>query len=161
MKIERLPESRWKECQDLRLEALKEEPLAFGSSFEEENTFSEKEWKYRSKNALFALSNNIPVGMIVFIRQSNKKNSHIANIFGFYVSRTNRGRGIGESLLNQAIYDLSRLEGLKKISLTVNTEQKEAIALYSKMGFKEVGKLHKELYYEGNFYDELIMELFI
>lgn len=38
-----MKEASWEECRDLRLEALKEEPIAFGSSFEEENTLSETE----------------------------------------------------------------------------------------------------------------------
>ena len=160
MKIERLPESRWKECRDLRLESLREEPLAFGSSYEEEEALSEKEWKSHIGNAVYAMENDTPVGMIVFIRQSHQKNKHIANIFGFYVKSSHRGNGIGERLIKYAIHTL-KLEGLKKISLAVNIEQREAIALYQKMGFQEVGRLQKELYYENNYYDELIMELFL
>jgi RimJ/RimL family protein N-acetyltransferase len=43
----------------------------------------------------------------------------------------------------------------------VNPKQKAAVKLYEKCGFKTVGVLKKELYVNGKFYDELIMEKYI
>ncbi len=159
IKIERLPESRWKECRDLRLEALKEEPLAFSSSYEGEKLLSEKEWRDRICNAIFAMDNNIPVGMVVLICQTNQKTKHIANIFGLYVKKSHQGRGIGIQLIEKAVSRLKEPGQISKIKLTVNIEHGAAIALYKKIGFSVVGTLRKELHHQGTYYDELIMEL--
>ncbi len=56
IEVKNLPPDRWKECRDLRLEALQNDPLAFESSYEEEKTITQDEWKRRIKNELFALS---------------------------------------------------------------------------------------------------------
>jgi RimJ/RimL family protein N-acetyltransferase len=49
-------------------------------------------------------------------------------------------------------------QGIAKIKLAVNSEQQAAIKLYKKFGFEIVGKLEKELFVDGQYYDELMME---
>ena len=39
--ITKLEENRWKEYRDLRLEALKREPIAFAPSYDEEKSITE------------------------------------------------------------------------------------------------------------------------
>ena len=156
-----LPESRWEECRDLRLEGLREEPLAFGSSYEEEQLLTEKDWRERIHNAIFALDDNIVVGMVVIMDHTHTKSKHVANIFGVYVRASHRGKGVGYQLIEQAIKKLKESGHIRKISLTVNTVQNSAVALYKKFGFEEAGILKKELFYEGKYYDELIMELLL
>ena len=43
IEIKKLLAKRWKELRDLRLEALRSSPLAFGSSFDEEKPFKANE----------------------------------------------------------------------------------------------------------------------
>ena len=157
--ITSLPEERWKECRDLRLQALQKDPIAFSSSYEEEKDLSEHEWRQRIKNALFAIINDTPVGMVVMIVESLSDNEDIASIYGLYVNSACRGKGIGNQLLTEAMISLKKLETLKKIKLSVNCEQKHAITLYEKLHFQVVGTLKKKILYQGNYYDELMMEL--
>ena len=103
VEIKKLSADRWKDYRSLRLEALKNDPTAFGSSYGEEMKLSEKEWKRRMKNTLFALSDNKPIGMIVYVFQKKAKIKHIANIFGVYVKREFRNRGIGKNLIESAL----------------------------------------------------------
>jgi len=158
IKIKKLNKNRWKDYRDLRLEALKKEQIAFGSSYNEEKNISEEEWKKRIKNVLFAFSKDKPIGMIVYIRESKIKTKHTANIFGVYVTREYRGQGVGKKLVDSALARIRKSKGVLKIKLTVNPKQKAALKLYQNYGFKIVGKLKKELYIGGRFYDELIME---
>lgn len=158
MTVRKLPASRWKEYRDLRLEALKTDPIAFGSSYEEEVKLSKEEWKRRVKDVLFALSENKPVGMIVFRFQSKIKTKHIANIYGVYVKKEYRGRGIGSKLLESAIMAIKKDKNIIKIDLNVNPKQKSAATLYKKYGFKTIGILKKDLHVNGKFYDEMVME---
>lgn len=85
IEIKKLPAKRWKELCDLRLEALRNSPLTFGSSFDEEKLFKADEWKKRINNSIFAILDDNPVGMTVFILNEKIKTRHIANIYGVFV----------------------------------------------------------------------------
>ena len=156
--VKKLEEDRWKEYRDLRLEALKKEPIAFGSSYYEEKNISEEEWRRRIGNALFALSKDKLIGMIVHVQGNKIKAKHIANIYGVYVTEQYRGQGVGSKLIDSALEEIQKSKDVVKIKLTVNPEQKAAVKLYQNNGFKIVGQLEKELLVDGIFYDELIME---
>ena len=93
IEFRKLPPERWKDLRDIRLEALQSDPLAFASSYEEEKLLKPKEWKKRVENTLFALSNDSPVGMIVYIFSDKIKTNHIANIYGVYVKKEYRSQG--------------------------------------------------------------------
>ena len=93
VEIIRLPIERWEEYRDLRLEALKGDPVAFGSSFEEEVGLPTEVWQKRIENALFALDEGKPVGLIVWRREDRIKTRHTAYINSMYVTGKFRGRG--------------------------------------------------------------------
>ena len=160
IKIKKLPIDRWKDYRNLRLEALKKDAISFSSSYEEEKKLSESEWKRRTRNTLFALSDDEPIGMIACVFNKKRKIRHIANIFGFYVKESYRNQGVGRKLIESALSSIMRNEYIIKIDLTVNPKQKAAVKLYKKYGFKVVGVLKKYLYAGGKFHDELIMEKF-
>ena len=161
IEIKKLPPGRWKDFQDLRLEALQNDPLAFGSSYEEEKNLTQDEWKRRIKNSLFAVSNDKPIGMIVYIINDKIKTRHVADIFGIYVKKEYRGQDIGTKLIESALKIIQKNGAVSKIKLTVNPEQKAAVKLYEKCGFQLAGRLKKELKVEDKFYDEIIMERFL
>ena len=158
LEIKKLPTNRWKDYKNLRLEALKSDTIAFGSSYEEEKYTTEIEWKRKIKNALFAMSNDKPIGMLVYVFEHKIKTKHIANIYGVYVRREFRGKGVGKKLLESAILLIKNNRNIIKIDLNVNPKQKAAVKLYEKYGFKPIGILKKDIYVNGKFYDEMIME---
>lgn len=159
--VTRLDESGWQDYRDLRLEALKEQPLAFGSSYEEEQPYTETQWRERVKNVLFAVSDNKPVGMIVCGRNNRLKISHICGIYGVYIKKEYRGQGISNQLMDAALAEIQEMTGVVKIELMVNPTQKAAKRLYRKYGFKVVGHSKKALKFDSKFYDELMMEKFL
>ena len=142
--ITKLDEDRWQDYRDIRLEALKNEPLAFSSSFEEEQSLPETLWQQNINNVLFAISDNKPVGMIGFFCNNHLKTKHVCEIYGVYVKKEHRGQGIGKQLMEAAIAEIKNLKGITKIRLEVNPTQKAAERLYRKLGFKEAGRLKKE-----------------
>jgi len=158
LQIKKLPAERWSEFKSLRLDALQHDPLAFGSSYEEEINFPDKTWKERIKDTLFATFNDNPVGMIVFVINPRIKLSHVAEIFGVYVKEEYRDKKIGKQLIESAINLIRQSKSVIKIKLTVTSVQDSAIQLYSSFGFEIVGRLNKELKYEDEFYDGIIME---
>ena len=161
IEIKKLSPKRWECLRDLRLEALQSDPLAFASSYKEEKLLKPEEWKKRVKNTLFALSNDTPVGMIVYIISDKLKTNHIANLYGVHVREEYRGQGIGKKLVEGALKIIQQNPNVTKIHLTVNAEQTVAVALYKRFGFEIVGTLKRELQVDGRFYDELILEKFL
>lgn len=153
-----LPPERWREARDLRLRALKTDPIAFGSSFEEEENFSEAEWQRRMGNALFAVSDNKLVGSVAYQFSDRIKVRHITRIFGVYVDQNHRGKGVGKKLLERALELIRQNKDIAKVQLMVNQEQEVAVESYKRIGFIVVGKLKKEIKVNDVFYDELVME---
>lgn len=161
VEIQRLPQDRWKDYQQLRLESLSNEPIAFGSSYEEEITLSQKVWQRRIGDALFALIDDKPVGMLAIITSNRIKTKHIAEIFAMYVQPGYRNQGIGGQLIAKAIEIIKKNKDIRKINLTVNPGQEYAVKLYQKYGFNNVGTAKDQYYINGRYYDELLMERFI
>lgn len=158
IKFSAIPSRRWKEYKKVRLEALQKDPIAFASSYEEEKGLPEKEWKRKMKRTIFAVSQNNIVGMISYNYQQKKKLQHIANIYGVYVTREFRKQGIGKKLLEAALAEILKNKNIIKICLGVMKDQKEAVALYKKIGFTVVGDFKKDLRVKNRFYDHLVME---
>lgn len=158
IRIARLPQERWGAFKNLRLKALKTDPAAFGSSFEEEAKFSDGVWQERLRNALFALSDGEPVGMLSYVFSNRAKTRHVVNIYGVYVTPRQRGLGIGEKLMKQALSDIRKNKHIVKVDLSVNAHLHPAVSLYEKAGFERVGRARNELKVGGRYYDMLLME---
>ena len=158
--ISRLSEEEWEKYRDIRLEALKNDSIAFGSSFEEEKEREAAVWRSRIKDALFALNqNNEPVGLLAFLFNNRKKTKHRADIFSVYVKPDYRGKRIGFRLIEETLKLIKENKDIIKVNLTVNPLQLSAIKLYEAFGFKRVGTLSKEIQIGGKYYDEDLMEL--
>ena len=158
LEIRKLPTRRWKDGRRLRLEALKLEPLAFGSTPEEEERLGEREWRKRIRDAWFAMYDEAPVGMIVCSFNHETKFRHIAEIYSFYVSAAHRGKGVGTALLDHALKLIQKNKRIVKVRLYVNGEQRSAVRMYEKVGFAVTGRLDKEMKVGRKFYTMLMME---
>lgn len=160
--VRRLTPKDWENYKTIRLEALIHEPLAFGQTYEKSVTKTDDEWKESLSRGFIvgAFIEDSLVGTVGYYFNQGKKVHHICTIFGVYVSATSRGQGVASLLLEyvlQLILDSSAVV----INLSVNTDQKHAIALYEKFGFKRIGVAHKALYVNKTYYDELLMEKII
>jgi RimJ/RimL family protein N-acetyltransferase len=156
--IEKLLEDRWQDCRDLRLEALQKEPLAFSSSYEEEQATPENIWRQRIKNNLFVMADGKPVGIAGFFRNTHKKTSHVCEMYGVYLREEYRKQGIGKRLIEAVLAEMQNLKGVTILEVGVNPTQKAAKHLYQKYGFKTVGHFRKWMCVDGKYYDALIME---
>jgi ribosomal protein S18 acetylase RimI-like enzyme len=56
-----------------------------------------------------------------------------------YVTSNQRGLGVGETLLTEAINKAKRIKGIEKLNLSVVTTNEKAKKLYSKLGFRVFG----------------------
>ncbi len=92
-------------------------------------------------------------------RGRHSKNAHSAEL-GVSVLREYRGLGIGQALM-EAIIAWGRELGLAKIRLGVFATNAPAIGLYEKLGFREEGRLRKEVRIDGAYVDEVLMALWL
>jgi ribosomal-protein-alanine N-acetyltransferase len=92
-------------------------------------------WKKRVVPACLAAEEN---GEIIGAIISEEKITFTKNssyITSFFVKKEWQGRGVGKMLMEGALAAL-RAEGYKNVSLTVALDNKKAIALYEKEGFR-------------------------
>jgi ribosomal protein S18 acetylase RimI-like enzyme len=147
----------------MRLEALRSEPAAFSSSYEETLAWSDDDWRRRLTNDhrlhLLARVQNRPIGIVGGYLGSDEGDDSVAVVFGMYVTREHRGRGIGRLLLTSLIDRLAAFPQISTIRLWVTQTQDPARALYESVGFRVVGNTEEGIVISGRQYDELIMEL--
>lgn len=167
--ITTIPVDDWQKYRDLRLEALKDSPTAFASSYQDELPTPDEKWKERLQNALdektdfmlFAKSGEKLVGMAGAFRNQKIKVRHIATIYGVYVNPQFRSQGLGTKLLESLISKLKKHPQIVKIKISAVTKNSGALKLYQKLGFSVVGKYEKELFVDNHYYDENLMEMII
>lgn len=161
--LKKLDTTNLTEFKKVRLEALQNEPHAFGDDYE---TLEKKESEYWTDQ----LSNNQRVWYGVFngnklvgigsIKYAQKRMfSHIAHLSGIYVKQEYRGQGIGRMLFEKRIAEAFLNPKVVKLKLIVNTSQTNAINLYKSCGFEIVGEMKKEFKVGENYHNAYLMEL--
>ncbi|OCA86204.1 MULTISPECIES: GNAT family N-acetyltransferase [unclassified Bacillus (in: firmicutes)] len=165
MNIRILEESDAHLYQKVRLNALKMNPEAFGSTYEREVGYSLDMVKERIKPTMDkyivgAFDNRKSlVGIVTFIREDNLKTRHKGNVYGMYIAPGNRGQGLGKLLMNELISKAKNSEGLEQINLTVVSDNHYAKKLYKSLGFEVYGIERNALKFNGRYYDEDLMVL--
>ncbi len=163
--ITNLKPEEWKDYKSIRLEALKNDPQAFITSFENASKYTDEKWKDRLTNngdkLFFLKDENQIIGMAGYFIGKDACQKHIANIVGVYISPKYRGLGLSKLLLSAIIYKVKADPHIKKLSLGVISTQSPAIKLYTSLGFEPIGTKKKESKINGVYYDEILMEMFV
>lgn len=167
--ISKLSIEEWSKYKALRLEALKNEPASFASSYNDNIKSPDKKWKKQLQKSheghesvmFFAKDGDKLIGMIGAFWEEKQKTQHLGNIFGVYVNPKYRGKGVGKQLMTTILNYLYDMPQIEKIKLGVMTNQIPALKMYEKFGFKYVGKLQRELKVGDEYYDEYLMEKII
>jgi RimJ/RimL family protein N-acetyltransferase len=131
---------------DLRLRALREEPEAFTSSFEEEAASAER-WAVErlsmspDHNVIVGAfdADGRLVGVAGIERRTRTKERHKALLYGMYVAPEVAGRGVGRRLVAAVIAVARQWPGLRQIALTVTRGNERARRLYAAAGFTTFG----------------------
>ncbi|MFJ7669213.1 GNAT family N-acetyltransferase [Lysinibacillus sp. NPDC097195] len=153
--------------QEVRLSALKNDPQAFGSTYEREVNFLLETVATRLEptNDKFVLGafhdDGSLVGIVTFMRDNSLKTSHKGSIFGMYVAPEGRGQGLGKLLMKELIKRAKNCEGLEQIKLTVVSNNSSAKQLYKSLGFELYGVERNALKFNGQYCDEDLMVLHI
>lgn len=166
MKIRLLSESDAQSYREIRLRSLKNDPEAFGSTYEQEvnrplEKFAERIHYTKDQFTLGCFDDNDSlIGIVNFVRESRHKTAHKGNIYGMYINPDFRGRGLGKSLLLALIERATReCSGLEQIHLTVVSSNESAKRLYLSLGFEVYGVEPNALKFDGHYFDEDLMIL--
>ncbi|MGG1676040.1 GNAT family N-acetyltransferase [Neobacillus sp. NRS-1170] len=149
----------------LRLEALKQNPEAFLTSYEDaikrENPIEQtaRNFSQPGNYTFGAFENGELIGVVTLLQEQAEKIKHRANIYAMYVTQSKRGTGIGEALMTEAIKKAKSVEAIEKINLSVMASNEKAKKLYIKLGFKEYGYEEKAMKINGIYYADEHMVL--
>jgi ribosomal protein S18 acetylase RimI-like enzyme len=162
LKIIRLPPEQWQRYREIRLEALRREPQAFGTTSAEAEGQPPEYWQGRLSAAqgeedswlYFAQDGEQLIGMIGAFYDPELEAAEIVSV---YVSQAARGQGAGKALMEAILSAVKKKEGLQKAILGVNREQAAAVRLYRDFGFTIV-KEKEGMQGDGNIYIGYLME---
>src|SRR5580700_1398202 len=129
----------WQALRDIRLEALRDAPAAFGSTYEREARRGEAHWHNRIAHGgtflAFLPDASGPAGLIGGYREDPVT----VELVSMYVRPRGRGRGVGEALV-AAVIDWARERNATTVRLWVTETNTHAGALYQRCGFALTGE---------------------
>lgn len=170
MEIRLLTEADARAYWAVRLRALREEPQAFGSAYEEQKDrpLAVVTERLRAMTAdddfilgAFEGTGDMRlVGIVAFARETGRKSRHIGMIYQVYVASEVRGRGYSRALLEALIARARSLDGVERLNLGVVLGNPAARGLYTSLGFEVYGRQPEALKYDdGTYRDEELMSL--
>jgi RimJ/RimL family protein N-acetyltransferase len=152
--------------QSLRLDALRECPTEFSSSYEEECDYPLSHVAERlapgPHGAIFgAFEGGRLVGTVGLYRERERKLAHKGVIWGVYVAPTFRRHGVGRALLEFALAHAASMPGIRQVLLSANTANPASTSLYKSVGFEPFGVERGFMIVDGVPQDEIHMSLHI
>jgi L-amino acid N-acyltransferase YncA len=160
MECRKLAISDWKELKEIRLELLRDYPTNFGSSFSEEQLFSDEVWQNRlSKTTVTyygVFDKDQLIGISVLVKNPRSKMAHSATINSVYVKPSHQYKGLAYMLLNE-IFEEAKVNHIEQLTLSVVSTNERALKLYKRLGFVEYGRHPKSIQYQGKYYEQILM----
>lgn len=149
---------------ELRLEALRTVPTAFGSDVASAEARSLEQWQQQMRDGAgdgTTLSCVIEaagklVAMTVFQQETGTKLMHQANIYSVYLRLAWRGLGLFDRLVAAGV-DWAASRDVRLLKLSVSANNTPAIRAYIRLGFQVYGLDPEAVLWEGHYYDELLM----
>lgn len=143
LQIVRLHPEQWMRYREIRLEALSQEPQAFGTTYENMLQEPPEFWRDRLMEAaraekswlLFAQAGDRLIGIIGAVYDETIATADVISVF---VQKAERGKGVGKALMAEILSEIGKIKGIRKAALGVNQEQQAAVRLYRSFGFEVV-----------------------
>lgn len=144
---------------DIRLEALRSSPEAFGSTYERESAQPQEFFLQRlaGSTVFGGFEGQVLLGMAGFKQEEGLKERHKAMLWGMYVRPAARGTGLSRRLVD-AVLDHARGR-VEQVTLAVVADNEGARRLYAAAGFVEYGLQPESLKQDGRYCDERLMAL--
>jgi ribosomal protein S18 acetylase RimI-like enzyme len=158
--IRRLDASDAAAFRDIRLAGLRDDPAAFGATFEEEAALPPAAFADRlARNAVYGAEG--PDGRLdgtcgLFV-QDTAKLRHKGVVWGLFVRPEARGRGLGLALVRRVIAEAAG--SVEELRLAVGAGNLAASRLYFRLGFRAHGREPRAMRVGGAYLDEVLMHL--
>ncbi len=129
----------WSDLRRIRLEALKDTPDAYGSTYEGTVEISPRRWRAMAAEYryYFAERNGVVIGMVSGGFNDQHPGTHW--LYSMYVTPAARGSDAAAALVD-AVSAWAEGEGASELYLHVTTRVERARAFYRRMGFVETGE---------------------
>ena len=148
IRIRRFTPREWPAYRALRLRSLADAPNAFGSSLALEESWAQELWMARLMAAdvsgrdcpLVAESSGPDGAMLGLLwAKCDTTDASIVNLFQMWVAPEARGRGAASALVDEAV-SWARSIGARLVRLGVVVDNRDAIRLYERKGFRNDGE---------------------
>jgi GNAT superfamily N-acetyltransferase len=123
----------WQPMREIRLQALRDAPDAFGSTYAREIAFEPAEWHRRATRDGSFLA-FLPDGELAGLAGGFEEEPGMVELVSMFVCPQARGRGVGEALAG-AVAAWARNRNAASVHLWVTETNKPAIRLYERCGF--------------------------
>ena len=143
--VDRLGEDDWATFREIRLRSLLDSPDAFGSTYGEEWSNTERAWRDWAAGrwrggaaAVFAgrAEDGSAVGTAMGAEYDAEPG--IGHVYAMWVAPDARGAGVGRALLEE-VADWARHRGCDRLVLRVTETNEAARRFYAACGFAETG----------------------
>lgn len=136
--VKQATEHDWRQLRLVRLSALADSPSAFASSLDEEERFTEADWREwaRSSRVFIAVADSAPVGVVGAFRGDSPEER---TLVALWVHPDHRGGGVASALVSH-VEDWGRQDGAERLTLWVAQGNEPATSLYESHGFEWSGK---------------------
>jgi ribosomal protein S18 acetylase RimI-like enzyme len=143
--VDVLGEDDWATFREIRLRSLLDSPDAFGSTYGEESSQTERSWRdwtagrWRGGTAtvFLALEGKRPVGTATGAEYDAEPG--VAHVYAMWVATDARNAGVGRALID-AVTGWARDRGCERLVLSVTESNAAARAFYEARGFAETGE---------------------
>ncbi len=146
----------------LMLRAYSEHDTAFTSTFEERANKPVDWWSRRLQDpttvtlGAFDAGDSL-IGTVRLEAYQRQRERHKIQLTAMYVMKDYAGSGIGRRLLDDALIESRKLNGIELINLTVTADNLPAVRLYSKLGFQTFGRESRAVKATLGYLDKLHM----
>ncbi|WP_166354245.1 GNAT family N-acetyltransferase [Phytoactinopolyspora limicola] len=152
VQVRRVRDDEWREYRALRLEALKDSPLAFVEQYDDALAQPDRFWQDRvrrgAQDPLFSTfaavldgegAANTFVGKTSCFIDTDATDPVVAHVIGVYVSPSARGGQVAEKLMTRTVEWAYSDAGADRVRLFVLEDNTRALAFYRRMGFTPTG----------------------
>ncbi len=146
MQISRLKPGHVAQYRAVMLQAYTDEPEAFTATVSEREPLPLDWWMSRvsddpdPQEVVFgAFVDRRLVGVVGLRFEQRKRNMHKAKLFGMFVVREYRARGVGRKLVRAVLEHARSTPGTEVVQLTVTQSNTSAVQLYESCGFTAFG----------------------
>lgn len=127
----------------VRLRALREDPMCFGSNYARESVLTDADWLERASSldghtriGFLAMDAHEPCGLIACFQEEH--DPALAQVLSMWVAPSRRGAGTAWSLL-EAARSWAESRGIPALHLMVTSNNARAIRFYQRFGFSMTG----------------------